>query len=364
MKRIICLCLGLLCALLLPLTTLSACGTDRDGAEDTHREGTESSASTENRNTDTEAYTMKETASEKETEAPAATEAATEEVGSTPEQTEVATEAATEPVTEAETATPVAGENSGLSRDGTPKKYFTLSFDDGITQDLRLMEIMKKYGVSCCTFNINTGLLGANWAWVGQQFGRPDVTHQRFTRTELSSGIYDGFDVEVHTSTHPSLKDLSDVQVKQQVLSDAKMITRLTGIAPVGMAWPGGDTEYHEQNIQVILENTDIRFARGTTATYTFALPQYFMTWYPTCSISDGNVLALAEQFIQAECTEDMLFYVWGHGYELDLFNTWDRFETLVRMMAEAASQDDSIVLVTNAQFYQLFKDEIPAWKG
>ena len=87
------------------------------------------------------------------------------------------------------------------------------------------------------------------------------------------------------------------------------------------------------------------------------------MTWYPTCSISDGNVLALAEQFIQAECTENMLFYVWGHGYELDLFDTWDRFETLVRMMAEAAAQDDSIVLVTNAQFYQLFKDEIPTWE-
>ena len=29
----------------------------------------------------------------------------------------------------------------------------------------------------------------------------------------------------------------------------------------------------------------------------------------------------------------------------------------------EAAEKDDSIVLVTNAEFYQLFKDEIPAWK-
>lgn len=268
-----------------------------------------------------------------------------------------------EAATEAATELPVAGENSGLERDGTPKKYFTLSFDDGITQDIRLMEILRKYGVSCCTFNINTGLLGANWSWVGEQFQRPDVTHQRFTQRELRSDLYQGFDVEVHTLTHPSLKNLSDAQVRQEVYVDARNIQRYTGIVPVGMAWPGGDTEYNPHNIEVILRETGIRFARGTTATGTFALPEYFMTWYPTCSISDGNVMSLAQQFLDAPCTEDMLFYVWGHGYELDLFHTWDRFEELVKMMA-AAAEDGQIVLVTNAEFYQLFKDQIPSWKS
>lgn len=271
-----------------------------------------------------------------------------------------ATEPNTETATDAATEAPVAGTNSGIVRDGTPRKYFTLSFDDGITQDLRLIGILKKYGMDNCTFFINTGLMGANWAWVGGQFNRPDVSHLRFTEEELKTGIYAGFDLECHTATHPSLKALSNRRVQREIERDVMKIQEISGIRPVGMAWPGGDTEFNRQNITVILEKTDVRFARCTTPTYAFTLPENFMRWRPSCSISDGNVLELAEQFLHADCTEDMLFYVWGHGYELDLFGTWDRFEQLVSKMAEAAGRGE-IVPVTNAEFYQLFKNDIPS---
>jgi len=36
-------------------------------------------------------------------------------------------------------------------------KAVTLSYDDGVEQDIRLIEIMKKYGLKG-TFNINSGL--------------------------------------------------------------------------------------------------------------------------------------------------------------------------------------------------------------
>lgn len=307
-------------------------------------------------------------------------------VDMTTDVTDASTEAPTEPITEPEEETtmeettipettaapetepPEAGLDAGVVRDGTPKKYFTIRFDDGITQDAEVMNILKKYNADCCTFYINTGLLGANWAWVGQQFGRPDVTHQRYTRAELMSGIYNGFDVEVHTLTHPSLKNVSDRQVTREVGKDATNITDITGYRPVGMAWPGGDTEWNEQNIKTILETTNIRYGSCTTRNTQmgfskFALPAYFMTWYPTCSFSDADSLTLLQEFIQTECTEDMLFFVWCHGYELDLFDTWEKFDLFIKTITEAAAEDDSIVLVTNAEFYQLFKDEIPAWK-
>ena len=302
-----------------------------------------------------------EAPSEEPTDTEAPTEAPTEEETTVEETTE---EVTTEAVTEA----PEAGLDHGVVRDGTPKKYITIRMDDGITQDARMMEIMRKYGVDCCTFYVNTGLYGANWAWVGQQFNRPDVTHIRYTRAELESGIYDGFDVECHTRTHPSLKNLSERQVTREVKNDAENIEKLFGYKPIGMAWPGGDTEWNEGNITTILETTDIRYGSCTTRNIQmglgkFSLPQYFMTWYPTCGFSDADSLTLLNEFIAADCTEDMLFYVWGHGYELDIFNTWDKFETMIKTIAEAAEADDSIVLVTNAEFYQLFKDEIPAWK-
>ena len=254
----------------------------------------------------------------------------------------------------------VAGTDTTIVRDGTPKKYFTLSFDDGITQDLRIIEILKKYNAYCATFNINTGLYGANWEWVGQTaLQNPSVTHIRFTKEELMTGIYDGFEVAVHTLNHPSLKnyDNSSAQIKKEVQNDANNICSITGVMPIGMAWPGGDTEYTRTTIEKVMELTSIRYARGTTRTGDFSLPTEFLQWMPTCSLSDSDCLRLADKFVKAECKEDMLFYVWCHGYEFDHFQTWDRLEKLVKMMAE----DDSIVLVTNAEFYELFKDQIPS---
>jgi len=39
------------------------------------------------------------------------------------------------------------------------KRAVTLSFDDGVTQDIRLIEMLDRYGLKA-TFNINSGLLG------------------------------------------------------------------------------------------------------------------------------------------------------------------------------------------------------------
>ena len=301
---------------------------------------------------------------------PAPTEAPTEEP--TEEETtmeETTPEVTTEEVTTEEvTETPEAGMDHGITRDGTPKKYITIRMDDGITQDGRMIEIMKKYGVDCCTFYINTGLYGANWTWVGQTFSRPDVTHLRYTRAELQSGIYDGFDVECHTVNHPSLKNYGEKQVTNEVKRDAANIKKIFGYEPVGLAWPGGDTEWNEQNVTTVYKTTNIRYGSCTTRNTKmglgkFSLPEYFLTWYPTCAFNDYDTMTLLDEFLAADCTEDMLFYVWGHGYELDLAYSWDKFELMIKTIAEAAEKDDSIVLVTNAEFYQLFKDEIPAWK-
>ena len=243
-------------------------------------------------------------------------------------------------------------------RDGTPRKYFTLSFDDGITQDRRVIEILKKYGVSCATFNINSGLLGVSWSWVGQRLGNPALTHIRFTEEELSSGIYDGFEIAAHSLKHLSFKTLdNDPELfAQHVLGDLANLERIFGKAPVGMAWPGGDTEYTEKSIELLERLTPVKYARAANPHYRFTLPRRFLKWHPTCSIMSGSCVRLAEKFVSAECTEDMLFYAWTHSYELDDKNAWDKLERLLQIIVA----HDDIVLVTNGEFYELFKDEIP----
>lgn len=251
-----------------------------------------------------------------------------------------------------------AGSNTDLKRDGTPKKYFTLGFDDGITQDKRIIEILKKYDAYCATFFINTGLFGKDSPEVGIDLGRSDITHLRFTEKELNTGIYDGFDLESHSYDHISLTAYdNDVDTLKSIMKlETKKITEISGYEPIGIAYPVGT--YTEKTIDNLLKCTNIKFARTINETNGFSLPKNFMLWSPTCSVVNSNLLNLAKKFVDYDCKQDMLFYVWGHGYNLDCDEKfWSDFEQLIKMMSEA----DDIVLLTNAEFYQLFKDEIPS---
>ena len=258
----------------------------------------------------------------------------------------------------------IAGTDSGIVRDETPKKYLTMSFDDGTHQDLRIIEILKKYGITKATFFINTGICGADWsAGVSSMVGK-NVEHIRFTMDELRTGIYDGYDVEVHTLSHPSLKsyDNNPSQIIKETVGDAINIFNLTGIYPAGLAWPGGDGDQTETTRRIVYEQTNLRFGRGITFKGNkYDLPTEFLLWQPTSTMSNGTCVTYLKKFLKKECTEDMLFYGFSHGFEFDTYDSWDKFEEFIKMVSEAAEAGD-IILVTNAEFYQLFKDEIPAF--
>ena len=78
-------------------------------------------------------------------------------------------------------------------------KAVTFSYDDGVTQDQRLIRILDKYGLKC-TFNLNSGLLGSPGSLI-----REDVTvaHVKPRACEVR-GIYEGHEIAVHTLTHPA----------------------------------------------------------------------------------------------------------------------------------------------------------------
>ena len=70
------------------------------------------------------------------------------------------------------------------------KKAITFSFDDGITQDARIMEIMSRYGLKA-TFFINSGAMGVDGsASVSNALGKP-ISHVRVTESEIRNGYYD-----------------------------------------------------------------------------------------------------------------------------------------------------------------------------
>ena len=145
------------------------------------------------------------------------------------------------------------------------KKAVTFSFDDGVTQDIRLIEILNRYGLKG-TFNLNSELLGKDGAL--DRNGRR-VTHIKIRPEDVRS-IYDGHEVAVHTLTHPLLPTLEEAEIIRQVEEDRKNLSALCGYEVVGMAYPGGGVNYDQRVADVIRRHTGVQYARTTVSTHAF----------------------------------------------------------------------------------------------
>ena len=201
------------------------------------------------------------------------------------------------------------------------KKAVTFSFDDGVTQDIRLIEILNRYGLKG-TFNINSELLGRTGELVRN--GRT-VRHDKILPCDLRS-IYAGHEVAVHTLTHPNLTGLDESEIIRQVEEDRKRLSELCGYEVVGMAYPCGGVNNDERVAEIIKKNTGIKYARTITSTYKFDEQEQLLRFNPTVYYIEENFEAVIDSFLASYSEEPQLLYIWGHSYEMDAeYITWEK---------------------------------------
>jgi hypothetical protein len=227
---------------------------------------------------------------------------------------------------------------------GGKLKAVTFSYDDGVTQDRRLVRIFNKYGLKC-TFNINSAKLGEPWS-IYQQGA--NLAHVKLHPDEVR-GVYEGHEIAVHTLHHPSLGSLSDEEIIKEVEEDRIRLSELAGYEVVGMAYPGGTPCMNEHVADVIRNNTGVKYSRTTTATYNFELPKDLLVLDPTIHhhADINGLFKLGQEFIDLKPDRPQLFYIWGHAYEFDVSeDEWERFEEFCRMI----SGKDDIFYGTNKE--------------
>lgn len=211
------------------------------------------------------------------------------------------------------------------------KKAVTFSYDDAVTQDRRLIKIFDKYGLKA-TFNLNSGLLGTANSLV-----RDNVTvpHCKFRSCEIKE-IYKNHEVAAHTLTHPSLPRLSDGEIIDQVEKDRLALSELVGYEVLGMAYPGGGPNCDERVADVVKNHTGIKYARTVYSTHSFDVPENLIMLNPTVHHHTewDEMVRLAEEFVELEPEEPKLFYIWGHSYEFDIRDDWDKFDEFCRFIS------------------------------
>ncbi|MCD7891980.1 MAG: polysaccharide deacetylase family protein [Ruminococcus sp.] len=217
-------------------------------------------------------------------------------------------------------------------------KTLTFSYDDGITQDKRLVEIFNKYGLKC-TFNLNSGIMNENGS-----FNIGNLNIKRMTQEELPE-LYSGHEIAVHTLTHPNLLELDDNDVRREILGDKDNLERIFGKKIYGMAYPYGT--FDERIIRIARE-CGIKFSRTTMDAADFKLPDNLMELKATCHHKNPKLLGIFDDFLNYDGAEPAVFCLWGHSYEFDLDDSWERIEEFCR---RAANRSD-IFYGTNSEVY------------
>ena len=206
-------------------------------------------------------------------------------------------------------------------------KAVTFSFDDNVTQDIRAIEIMNKYGIKG-TFNLNSGLIGLEGNLVREGFS---VTHNKNAAADIPR-IYAGHEIAAHSVTHPTLTSLSDEEVIRQVEDDRIALSEIAGYEVVGMAYPNGP--FDARVADLIRNHTGIKYSRTVVSTYKYDTQTDLITFHPTLHHREDNVLEVCEKFFALQTDKPQTLYIWGHAYEMDIGSDgWERFEALCKFV-------------------------------
>jgi peptidoglycan/xylan/chitin deacetylase (PgdA/CDA1 family) len=211
--------------------------------------------------------------------------------------------------------------------DRTQLKTVTLSYDDGVEQDRKLVEILNRYHLKA-TFNLNSGIQSGAGGWQ-----RQDRTIKRMNVSGLPV-LYEGHEIAAHSLTHPHLETLDDETVRNELEQDICSLERIFGKPVQGMAYPFGT--FNDSVIR-IAGSLGLRYARGVGDTLGFDIPLNLMQYTPTCHHNNPRLMELAERFIRLRPETPQVLYVWGHSYEFDLDNNWQVIEDFCKLISGRA---------------------------
>lgn len=217
---------------------------------------------------------------------------------------------------------------------GGKTKAVTFSYDDGVAQDLRLAAIAEKYGMRC-TFNINS-------AFVAETPGG-----DKLTWTQISELIARGHEAAVHGEYHIAPGSVRTLVGLRDALNCRLQMEEKLGRIVRGMAYPNsgvtrftGGSDY--DTVRRYLRDIGVVYARTLGGdNNAFLLPEDWYRWMPTAHHNNPHVLDWAREFAEMNVREayidnryPRLFYLWGHSYEFDNHNNWDRFEALCEILS------------------------------
>lgn len=229
---------------------------------------------------------------------------------------------------------------------GGKAKAVTFSYDDGSLSDIKLCEIMNRYGIKG-TFNL-----------CGSFIGEGESNRSFMSAAEIKEHILaSGHEIAVHGEYHRAPGKQRPIEIITDMLNCRLHLEDLFGGIIRGCAYPdSGITSYANgtdyESVKRVLEEIGIVYSRSLAGDNDrFELPQDWYNWIPTAHHSNPEVMNYIEKFNNLEIDPysprrtPKLFYLWGHSFEYQN-NGWELCENICK----ALSGNDEVWYATNIQ--------------
>ena len=208
---------------------------------------------------------------------------------------------------------------------GGKAKAFNISYDDGVVQDIRFVELLNHYGLKG-TFNLNYGLMRRNFTWQHEC----GMTVRRIPEEQVVS-VYDGHEIASHSYSHPYFDNAPEDEILGELGADKFFLEKLFGREVAGYATP---FYYYSDLMANCVRHCGFEYARISEESNDYSIPEDFFRWRGSKFHWDQDLMDFVQGFLDTG-EELALCQLVGHSYDLDVMDLWDTMEELCRRVSE-----------------------------
>lgn len=205
------------------------------------------------------------------------------------------------------------------------RKAFNITYDDGVLQDIRFVELLNKYKLKG-TFNLNSQLMEEEFEWTHEN----GMVVKRLS-VNATRDLYNGHEIASHTLTHPYLHDKTEEQLFWEIGEDKRRLEQLFGREVAGFGVP---FDYYDEKIASCVRKCGFEYSRMSEETRGYSPWQDSFFW--RCGIF--HLAPELDNYVDGFFSTDKelaLCQIVGHSYDLDAEDMWETMEGIFRRVAE-----------------------------
>lgn len=225
---------------------------------------------------------------------------------------------------------------------GGKAKAFNITYDDGVLQDVRFVELLNRYGMKG-TFNLNSRLMEEEFVWTHPS----GVEIKRLSR-EAVRNLYDGHEIASHTLTHPYMNELTRGELLRQLGDDRKALEQHFGREVKGFAVP---FSYYSDEIAKAAEDCGFEYARMSEFSLSYKPCADWYHW----KTGVYHIMPELKPFVMGFLLTDRelaVCQIVGHSYDLDTEKLWDTMDSICAAVAER----EDVWFCTNLELVRYLK--------